>query len=135
MSPPKIFASDNDCSLLYSYCSSLYGCELWKLGSPEIEAVGVSWRKALKRVWGLPFRTHSDILYAVCGKWSIEDEVCRRSIRFISSCLECDCSIVNFVVNFGLHNGPILSSVCSNALYSSAKYKFNLTDFSIHSRI
>jgi hypothetical protein len=123
------------CRLLYSYCSSLYGCELWKLGSPEIDAVGVSWRKALKRVWGLPFRTHSDILYAVCGKWSIEDEVCRRSIRFISSCLESDCKIINYVVNFGLNSGPAMSAMCSNVLYSCAKYNLNVADFYNHCKI
>ena len=29
-------------SLLYSYCSSLYGYELWSLNSREIDAIGVS---------------------------------------------------------------------------------------------
>jgi len=106
----------------------LYGCELWKLGSPEIEAVavGVSWRKALKRVWGFPGRTQSDILYAVCGRWPIEDEICRRSIRFVSSCLRSDCNIVNFVVKFGLHNGPILSNICSTVMLCTPVPSINL---------
>jgi hypothetical protein len=51
-------------NLLYTYCSSLYGSEIWDLNSPELAAIGVSWRKALKRLWNLPLGTHAQVLYA-----------------------------------------------------------------------
>ena len=69
------------CKLLYSYCSGFYGCELWRLKSPQLQSVGATWRRALKRIWQLPYNTHGDILNAICGKWSIDDEICRRQIR------------------------------------------------------
>jgi len=49
--------------LLYAYCSSLYGCELWDLWNNNIDIICVAWRKAFRRVWNLPFNTHCDILY------------------------------------------------------------------------
>jgi len=39
--------------LFQCYCTSLYGCELCLLTTNEIEDFGVSWRKALRRVWCL----------------------------------------------------------------------------------
>jgi len=88
--------------LMYSYCSSLYGAELWNLNSPELAAIGVSWRKALKRVWNLPLDTHSHVLYSLCGRWPIEDEVRRRSMRFITSCLSSNCKVVQDVAKMCL---------------------------------
>ena len=114
--------------LLYSYCSSLYGAELWNLNSPELAAIGVSWRKALKRVWNLPFGTHSHILYALCGKWSIEDEVRRRCLRFIVSCLSSNCSIVRDVVKMCFTSFPATSLLGSNVLYCASEYNANISD-------
>jgi len=40
--------------LLKSYCSSLYGCELWDLCHADIERICKSWRLGLRRTCGLP---------------------------------------------------------------------------------
>ena len=40
------------------------------------------WREALKRVWSLPRLIHSIILYSLCNKWPIEEEIYRRSLLF-----------------------------------------------------
>ena len=52
-------------SLLYSYCSNLYGCELWDLTSTQLSAIGLAWRKAMKRVWLLPLGTHAHACYVL----------------------------------------------------------------------
>jgi len=49
--------SSTKLKLLYSFCSSLYGAELWDLSNCDFECITVAWRKALKRVWSLPWRT------------------------------------------------------------------------------
>ena len=50
--------------LFQSYCTSLYGCELWLLTTSEIEDLCVSWRKGLRRVWSLPNTSHS--YFCIC---------------------------------------------------------------------
>jgi hypothetical protein len=64
--------------LLYSFCSSLYGAALWDLSCCEFDCITVVWRKALKRVWSLLWRTHCNILYSLCNKWRIEEEIYMR---------------------------------------------------------
>ena len=62
--------------MLYAYCSSLYGCELWDLWNKNIDTVCVAWRKALSRVWNLPFNTHSDILFELSNALPVYDVIC-----------------------------------------------------------
>jgi hypothetical protein len=52
--------------LLYSYCSSIYGSELWDLSCTALPSLCVSWRNGLKNVWKLPRNTHAQILYSLC---------------------------------------------------------------------
>ena len=50
------------CRLFNAYCSSFYGSELWNLDNSEIDSFCVAWRKGMRRVWGLPADTSSDIV-------------------------------------------------------------------------
>jgi len=45
-----------------SYCTSIYGAELWALDSATIETFYFAWRKALRRILQLPYRFHSYFL-------------------------------------------------------------------------
>lgn len=117
-------------SLLYSYCSSLYGCELWDLSCPQLSAIGVSWRKALKRLWQLPLGTHAHILYALCGKWSIEHEICRRSLHFALSCIYSGCSVIRDVMKFILMCRPAQSVICRNLLFLCNSYNLSMSELS-----
>ena len=63
--------------LRMSYCSSYYRAELWDLGNKSINDVCVTWRKGLRRVWGIPMNTHSDILAPMCNSIPLFDELWR----------------------------------------------------------
>ncbi len=45
--------------LFKSYCSSIYGSELWALNNISIEDFCIAWRKALRRIFNIPHHTHS----------------------------------------------------------------------------
>jgi len=115
-------------NLMYSYCSSLYGCELWDPRSQQLSTIAVSWRKALRRLWNLPYDTHSHVLYALCDKLPIEDEVCRRSLRFAMSCISTDCSVVRDVVKMNLLHRPAQSVIGRNLLNCCELYNLQLFD-------
>ncbi len=50
-------------SLHKTYCMHLYGCELWDLSSKYVDKFRVAWRKIKRRIWGLPYQTHNNIVY------------------------------------------------------------------------
>ena len=57
------------------------------LNSNFIEEFCVAWRKALRRVLNLPNNTHSCLLPLLTETLPVFDEICKRSARFIVSCL------------------------------------------------
>ena len=56
-------------ALFKTYCTSYYGCVLWSLRSRDIDRIYVTWRKIIKRLWNVPYRTHGTDCYQYC--WMI----------------------------------------------------------------
>jgi len=69
--------------LFHSYCTSLYGSELWLLSNDQINDLCVSWRKSLRRTWGLPFKSQCYLLPLLSQCLPLLDDICRRSLNFI----------------------------------------------------
>jgi hypothetical protein len=114
--------------LFQSYCMSLYGCELWLLSNSHLEDLCVAWRKCLRRVWKLPYRTHCYLLPLICECLSLEDEICRRSLNFIRECLCNSSLLVNAIANFGIHYGRYNSFLGHNALFCAKKFNLNVCE-------
>jgi len=59
----------------------------------------VAWRKSLRRMWGLPFQTHGVLLPLLSQCGPVSDEICRRSLNLVRSCIRHEsrfCSIYCF---------------------------------------
>ena len=84
------------CKLFQSYCTSMYGCELWLLNDVYISDFCVAWRKALRRVWNLPYNCHSYLLPLLCQCLPVFDEICRRSCNFVGGCIRSSLGPVQF---------------------------------------
>src|SRR5258706_30423 len=72
--------------LLYAYCSSLYGSVLWDISHVEINRLSSAWGRAIKVIWKLPFNTHKRLLFPLCDKWDVVDDLCHRILRFFVLC-------------------------------------------------
>ena len=73
--------------LFKSFCSSMFGCELWPLQDASTDVFCVAWKKALRSIMGLPQNTRSYLLPIVSDSLQIFYEICKRSSRFLLSCL------------------------------------------------
>ena len=49
-------------ALFKSYCTSYYGSSLWDITDKLMSVFYVTWRKAIRKVFRLPYRTHCDLL-------------------------------------------------------------------------
>ena len=66
-----------------NYCMSLYGCELWNYNSRHINDIYVAWRKVIRKLFKLPYRTHN---YLMCGNVEcITVKLDRRLTKFVHS--------------------------------------------------
>ena len=96
-------------SLMFSFCTNFYGSEF---NNPSVQDFCIAWRKGLRRVWGLPYTTHRDLLPVLANTIPILDQLHRRTANFINNCrLSNKCRVVQAIarhcVYFGLMKPPI----------------------------
>jgi hypothetical protein len=71
--------------LFMAYCMNMYGCELWLLSNDYLNDLCASWRKSLRRIWGLPLNSHNYLLPLISRCLPLADEICSRSLNFINA--------------------------------------------------
>ena len=80
--------------LFKSFCMSLYGCVLWDFDSESINRFYVTWRKAIRRLFNVPNRTHSRYIHLICNDMPIKIQLYKRFNKFMYTLLGNDNSCV-----------------------------------------
>jgi len=113
--------------LFKSYCSSHYGAELWDLANRKIEDYCIAWRKGLRKVWKLPYDSSSLNVALVSNTIPLFDELCRRVMNLIYTCLHCDSNFVRSIVSHGITSGTS-SPIGRNAVFCSSHFNMHIAD-------
>ena len=79
------------------FCMDMYGCSSW-FGSNYVETFYTAWRKAIRAIWKLPFRTHCNLLPGINNILPIDVMLEQRCIKFIWTLLHSPNIIVNSVI-------------------------------------
>ena len=69
---------------------------IYILDDSSVNDLCTAWRKGLRRIWSVPYNTHGNILYGLSGDLPIYDEICKRSLHFVATCLHCSCDLIVF---------------------------------------
>ena len=93
-------ASNVQARLFQTHCSSFYGVVLQHLD--RLQKIHVVWRKSLRQVWKLPFRTHCAVVRC------LSKGLCERHM-FLSR-------FAGFAYNALNHASPVISYVMNNAM-------------------
>ena len=112
--------------LFKTYCSSHYGSELWDLTNCRTEDYCIAWRKALRKIWQLPYNASCLIVATISNSVPIFDELCRRVMNFVCSCLHCDSDLIRSVASHGVSLGTI-SPIGRNVFFCAARYEQSVT--------
>jgi len=115
--------------LFSTYCSGRYGCELWSLHNSHIDEFGTAWRKAATRVLKLPPETHNSLIPLLLNTLSFSEDICKRSARFVVSCLQSKISLVRSVARFGVLAHCCVSPLGRNALYCCSNFGWRFDTF------
>ena len=83
--------------LLRSFCLSLYGCALWRLDSKAITSIEIAFNKVLRRIWNLPFNSHTRIVHCTARLFSIFNLISARSSSLLFLALS------SFVISRCIH--------------------------------
>ena len=83
--------------LVKSFCLSLYGCTLWKLSTSSLKLIEISLNKLLRKVWNLPYNSHTSIVHCVAQTSSISNIVYNRFLSMYSRALSNCSSLVRLI--------------------------------------
>ena len=76
-------ASREVCSRIFvAKCCHLYGCQAWGIKTKALFELDVCWRKAVRKLWHLPYTARSRLLPGLVGTASLRDQVMRRFAKF-----------------------------------------------------
>ena len=87
------------CKLFQNYCFAFYGSQLWDLQCRCLDDFDVVWRKAVRRIWGLPPRMHSALLPPLMLEHNLRTIINNRFINFAARCLSNNNLKVSFIAN------------------------------------
>ena len=90
--------------LFNQYCCFYYGSQLWPLYNDSFSNVCTKWRKAIRRMWDLPYNTHCGLLPLVSELCPIEISLYCRFIKFMKSLLKSDNPTVSYVARVQSQN-------------------------------
>ncbi len=54
--------SEAQSKLFSTYCTHMYGCEVWNLNEHGINNIVISWNIVIRKIWGLPPMAHLCLL-------------------------------------------------------------------------
>ena len=68
-----------------TYCTSFYGSPLWRLSSPDINGLYVTWRKCVRKIWNVSPRTHCRLLRHLVESNGVQYDLMSRFLSFYDS--------------------------------------------------
>ena len=64
--------SDTIFMLFKSYCMNIYGSQIWKFYNNEVNIFFTAWRKAIRQIYKLPYRTHNILINHIIQCYPID---------------------------------------------------------------
>jgi exonuclease III len=98
--------------LFKSFCMPLYGSSLWDHTSPHIVTFYTAWRKCIRKLMGLPYRTHCKLLAPICNDHDITTQLNIRLLKFIKSLSSSNNTLCNTSLKLALSGSK--SNVSNN---------------------
>lgn len=113
-------------TLFKQYCTSLYGHLNCALYEDSVEELNIAVRKAIRRLWHLPYRTHCNLLPHIADLQPCSVILWKRFINhFLLGCNN-DNKIVSQIFKFSLFG---MSRLSRNYRYIIGQIKGKLSDF------
>ena len=106
--------------LFTSYCCSMYGVSLCDLTAVSFQTLCVAWRKAIRRVFHLPSRTHNVIVNLITGNLPVNISVECRITKLYKRLLSSHNNLLSYTANVCLYQS--YSNMGKNVSYFQNNY-------------
>ena len=114
--------------LFSSYCMNVYGSSLWRYNNlRNIECFCISWRKAIRKLWKIPYRTHNDLVYLINKCDPIVSILEKRCAKFLWNLFNSDNVLFSRICRYSVYNSD--TAMGENIRYFMYKYNISYNDW------
>ena len=106
--------------LFKSFCTAVYGSQLWDFSDSKVECVFTAWRKCVRRVINVPYTTHCVLLPLLCDDIGFEAQIHKRFLSFFEKAVNSSNHCVRLCANLVLNGSR--SAACRSLNYVCEKY-------------
>ena len=110
-------------SVLYqSYCMNVYGCQIWSYNIKYVNKYYTAWKKAIRRIWKIDYRTHNKLLHGINDCIPIDITLEKRCISSygVHILMNSKNILYNSIVKYSLYNASTV--IGENIPYLMSKY-------------
>ena len=100
---------------------NVYSSQLWAFNKTYLNKFYVAWRKAIRIIWKLPYRTHNNLLHSINLCLPIDVTLEKRSIKYIWNLINGENKLYGSIVKLSLYNNS--TTLGENIRYFMYKYK------------
>ena len=119
--------SDTISMLFKSYCMNIYGSQIWRFYNKEVNIFYTAWRKAIRQIYKLPYRTRNILINHIIQCYPIDIILEKRCIKFIWGLMNSEHILFNNIIKFSLFN--MSTTIGENIKYFMYKYNITMSDW------
>ena len=105
------------------YCMPLYGSQLWNYDCKYIDKLYVGWRKTIRKLLHLPYRTHCDMLPYICDDLNVLTQLLHCVVSFIKSVSTSQNLMTNMCYNLGSISNVSNSMSMISAIWNTPRHQ------------
>ena len=91
-------------ALFKTYCMNIYGSQIWAYSKDCPSKFYISWRKAIRRLWKIPYRTHNKFIHIINNCMPIDITLEKWCIKYLWNMINSNCKLYRNIVNLSLNN-------------------------------
>ena len=120
-------------TLFKTYCMNLYCSQMWRYNDKTTRSFYTCWRKAICRLYNIPYRAHNILVHHTINSYSIDVVLGKRCIKYIWNLINSGCKLHADIVILSMDNILCVESlnywynICMR--YFMYRYKFSTTDW------
>ena len=103
---------------------NVYGSSLWRYNNlRNIERFCISWRKAIGKLWKIPYRTHNELVYLINKYNPIVSILEKRCAKFLWNLFNSDNVLFHGIYRYSVNNSDtilwvkILDILCTSIIF------------------
>ena len=113
-------------TLFMTYCTSFYGSVLWNFNSKYIKNIYIAWQKSIRRIWKIPYRTHTRLLPFISAcNLHVSAQLLLRFVKLYLSMFNSNNNQISSIARRTLYN--VNTTLAENRIYVNLVFSIDMS--------